>query len=175
MKEVLKAMGIPIMTLEGYEADDILGTLSKKFDVHSYAKKAEAEKDEKPAAKKETAKKSHAKNEEKPVIKAVTDKKPAPKAKKEDADEKLPDDVESIDTEEEEEAIEQKQRSGIRYYHVSLRDDDKWQVKLSKGDKAIKLFDKQSEAIEYARELARSNHGHIVIHRVNGKIRKTRY
>ena len=26
MKEVLKAMGIPIMTLEGFEADDILGT-----------------------------------------------------------------------------------------------------------------------------------------------------
>ncbi|MDE7454269.1 MAG: DUF2188 domain-containing protein [Clostridia bacterium] len=71
--------------------------------------------------------------------------------------------------------MEQKQRNGARYYHISLRDDDKWQVKLSKGDKAIRLFDKQSEAINYARELARSNHGHIVIHRANGKIRKTRY
>lgn len=30
MKEVLKAMGIPIMTLAGYEADDVLGTLAKK-------------------------------------------------------------------------------------------------------------------------------------------------
>lgn len=30
MKEVLKAMGIPIMSLEGYEADDVLGTLAKK-------------------------------------------------------------------------------------------------------------------------------------------------
>lgn len=30
MKEVLSAMGIPIMTLAGYEADDILGTLAKK-------------------------------------------------------------------------------------------------------------------------------------------------
>lgn len=30
MKEVLGAMGIPIMTLAGYEADDILGTLAKK-------------------------------------------------------------------------------------------------------------------------------------------------
>ena len=30
MMEVLKAMGIPIMTLEGYEADDVLGTLAKK-------------------------------------------------------------------------------------------------------------------------------------------------
>ena len=80
-----------------------------------------------------------------------------------------------MDNEEQEKIIEQKQRNGARYYHVSLRDDDKWQVKLSKGDKAIKLFDKQSDAINFARELARSNHGHIVIHRVNGKIRKTRY
>ncbi len=30
IKEVLSSMGIPIMTLEGYEADDILGTLAKK-------------------------------------------------------------------------------------------------------------------------------------------------
>lgn len=30
MKEVLAAMGIPIMTMAGYEADDILGTLAKR-------------------------------------------------------------------------------------------------------------------------------------------------
>lgn len=30
MKEVLTAMGVPIMTMEGYEADDILGTLAKR-------------------------------------------------------------------------------------------------------------------------------------------------
>ena len=30
MKEVLTAMGIPIFTREGYEADDILGTVAKK-------------------------------------------------------------------------------------------------------------------------------------------------
>ena len=30
MQEVLKAMGIPILTLEGYEADDILGTVAKR-------------------------------------------------------------------------------------------------------------------------------------------------
>ena len=63
---------------------------------------------------------------------------------------------------------------GPKVYHVSLRDDDKWQVKLSKGDKAIKLFDKQSEAIAYANELAVHN-GRVVIHRVDGKIRKKRY
>ncbi|MDO4269043.1 MAG: 5'-3' exonuclease H3TH domain-containing protein, partial [Eubacteriales bacterium] len=30
MKEVLSAMGVPIMTMAGYEADDILGTLAKQ-------------------------------------------------------------------------------------------------------------------------------------------------
>lgn len=30
MKEVLTAMGVPIMTLKGYEADDILGTVAKR-------------------------------------------------------------------------------------------------------------------------------------------------
>ena len=36
LKEVLSLMKIQICELEGYEADDIIGTLSKKFDVHSY-------------------------------------------------------------------------------------------------------------------------------------------
>ena len=31
IKEVLSAMGIPIMTMAGYEADDILGTLAKRM------------------------------------------------------------------------------------------------------------------------------------------------
>ncbi len=33
MKEVLKAMGIPILQLEGYEADDLLGTVAKKSEA----------------------------------------------------------------------------------------------------------------------------------------------
>ena len=36
LKDVLKLMGIKICELPGYEADDIIGTLSKKFNVHSY-------------------------------------------------------------------------------------------------------------------------------------------
>ena len=30
MKEVLAAMGVPILTMAGYEADDILGTIAKR-------------------------------------------------------------------------------------------------------------------------------------------------
>lgn len=36
LKKLLKAMNIATSEKEGIEADDILGTLSKKFDVHSY-------------------------------------------------------------------------------------------------------------------------------------------
>ena len=33
MKEMLKAMGIPVVTKEGYEADDILGTIAKRSEA----------------------------------------------------------------------------------------------------------------------------------------------
>lgn len=36
LKSLLSAMQIAMCSKEGYEADDIIGTLSKKFDVHSY-------------------------------------------------------------------------------------------------------------------------------------------
>ena len=35
MKEVLKAMNIKTLELDGYEADDILGTLSREAEEHS--------------------------------------------------------------------------------------------------------------------------------------------
>ncbi len=63
----------------------------------------------------------------------------------------------------------------VKNYHVSLREDGKWQVKLSKGGKAIKLFATQAEAIAYAKALAKSQDGRITIHKVDGKIRKQKY
>lgn len=36
LKEVLKIMGIKICEMAGYEADDIIGTLAKRFDVQTY-------------------------------------------------------------------------------------------------------------------------------------------
>jgi hypothetical protein len=73
-----------------------------------------------------------------------------------------------------EEVIEDKNTAPeYRIYHVSKRaSDGKWQVKFTKGQRAIKLFRTQAEAIEFAKKLAESQNGSIRVHSVKGKIRK---
>ena len=36
LKEIIAAMNIPIVEMDGYEADDIIGTIAKKFDVQTF-------------------------------------------------------------------------------------------------------------------------------------------
>ena len=60
-------------------------------------------------------------------------------------------------------------------YHISQREDDKWQVKAEGAEKALKLFNTQKEAIAYAKSVADNQEGSIIIHKVDGKIRKTNY
>ena len=63
-----------------------------------------------------------------------------------------------------------------KVYHVSKRvEDGKWQVKFATGEKAIKLFATQAEAIEYAKKLAENQDGSISIHKKDGKMRKQKY
>ncbi len=59
-----------------------------------------------------------------------------------------------------------------RVYHVSKQQNGKWQVKLAAGERAIKLFETQDEAIAYAKSLVRTKGGSIRIHGVSGKLRK---
>ena len=66
-------------------------------------------------------------------------------------------------------------KPAARNYHVSTRKDGKWQVKFAGGEKAIKLFDTQAEAIAYAKKLADNRDGSITIHKKDGKMRKQRY
>lgn len=60
-------------------------------------------------------------------------------------------------------------------YHIATRPDGKWQVKLAKGEKAIKLFDTQAEAIAYAKAMANNQDASITIHKKDGSIRKQKY
>ncbi|MFA6738838.1 MAG: DUF2188 domain-containing protein [Bacilli bacterium] len=60
-------------------------------------------------------------------------------------------------------------------YHISLREDGKWQVKRGAAEKALKLFETQKEAIDYAKSVADNQETSIVIHKKDGKIRKQKY
>ncbi len=71
---------------------------------------------------------------------------------------------------------EDKKVPAKKNYHISKRaEDGKWQVKFANGQKAIKLFDTQAAAIDYAKSLAESQDGLVTIHKVDGKIRKQDY
>ena len=72
-------------------------------------------------------------------------------------------------------AAEAKAKPAVKNYHVAHRPDGKWQVKFAKGEKAIKLFDTQEEAIAYAKKLAANQDGRITIHKKDGSIRKQKY
>ena len=64
----------------------------------------------------------------------------------------------------------------VKAYHVSKREDGKWQVKLAKGKVAIKLFDTKAEALEYTLAMSKNQDASVRFHAskgVNkGKIRK---
>ncbi len=72
-------------------------------------------------------------------------------------------------------ADESKKEIANKNYHVSLREDGKWQVKFAKGERALKVFSTQAEAIEFAKEKAVNQKGSITIHKKDGKIRKQKY
>ena len=93
---------------------------------------------QKPAVKK-------AEPAKKPAAKKPAEKKPAakkPAAKKEDV--------------------------SFRTYHLVKRPDGKWEVKFAGGQKAIKLFDTQKEALEYSKKMAENQDGKVLVHNSKG-------
>ncbi len=66
-------------------------------------------------------------------------------------------------------------------YHVSQNKDEdsenfkKWRVRKEGSTKTIKFFDTQKEAIAFAEDLAEKAGSSIVIHKVDGSIRKQDY
>ncbi len=55
-----------------------------------------------------------------------------------------------------------------RTYHVVKRADGKWEVKYAGGQKAIKLFNTQIEAIEYTKKMAENQDGAMLVHNSKG-------
>ena len=77
----------------------------------------------------------------KPAAKKPAEKKPAPKKKEE---------------------------VSFRTYHLVKREDGKWEVKFAGGQKAIKLFDTQKEALEYSKKMAENQGGKVLVHNSKG-------
>lgn len=75
---------------------------------------------------------------------------------------------------------EMKQQKSAKY-HVSQNKDSKsegykkWRVRKEGSSKTIKYFDTQKEAIQFAEELAENAGSSVVIHKVDGSIRKQDY
>lgn len=110
----------------------------------------------------EEAPAEEAKAEEQPVEEATEEvvpaKKAAPKKSKEGEKKESP----------KKPAGEKKDTPTYRTYHLVKRDDGKWEVKFAGGQKAIKLFNTQKEAVEYAKVLAENQGGTYLIHNSKG-------
>ena len=112
------------------------------------------------------AKKEVAKNEKKVVAKKETKAAPAKAEPK-----KAAASVKEV------KAAPKKEEAGAKAYHVSKREkDNKWQVKLAKGEAVIKLFDTKAEALEYVNAMAERQGATVRFHASKGankgKIRK---
>jgi uncharacterized protein YdaT len=112
-------------------------------------------------------KKVEVKAENKPVVEKKPIEKPAP-----------------VEDKQEELAEEEKSSSKtpkVAKYHVSQNKDEdsdnfkKWRVRKEGSTKTIKFFDTQKEAIAFAEQLAESAGSAVVIHKVDGSIRKQDY
>ncbi len=69
--------------------------------------------------------------------------------------------------------LEHKYKDGERTYHISRHMlSQQWQVKLAHGEKAIKLFATQAEAIRFAKDLVKTQGASIRVHSLKGEIRK---
>ena len=57
-----------------------------------------------------------------------------------------------------------------RVYHLSKRaEDGKWAVKFAGGEKVIKLFNTQKEALEYCNKMAENQGGTVLVHASKGE------
>lgn len=77
--------------------------------------------------------------------------------------------------------IENEKNAKIQKYHVSQNKDKdaeyymKWRVRKDSSDKTIQYFDTQKLAIEFAQDLAKKHDTTVVIHKLDGSIRKQGY
>ena len=93
--------------------------------------------------------------------------------KEEPVVEETKEEVDEVPVEETTETTFKKKASTARIYHISERKElNKWQIKFAGGERALKFFNTQAEAIAYAKELIAKNGGSYRVHSRSGKLRK---
>ena len=65
--------------------------------------------------------------------------------------------------------VPEKESTGKRVYHVVKRPDGMWAVKFAGGEKVIKLFKTQAEAVDYTKKMSKSQKGVMLVHNSKGK------
>lgn len=127
--------------------------------------------EEKPAAKKPAAKKAATVKAEEPAAKPAA-KKAAPKKTAEAPAEEKP--AAKKTAPKKTEAVKATPAADksdeVKVYHISKREDKKWEVRIEGGDKALKLFFTQKEAIDYTRKI--SGKKRIIVHKEDGGSRE---
>ena len=158
----------PVVTEEKKEEEASAPAEEKEPEVVEEVKSEEKEEAQakKPSAPKKVKKEPAKKEEKKAPAKKAEEKKPAEKKK----EAPKADDARKTQT------ILLENEEGKTYakaFHVSRRPElNKWQVKATGSDKALKLFNTQKEAIEYANQLAKNQNVSVRVHSKEGKIRK---
>jgi hypothetical protein len=60
-------------------------------------------------------------------------------------------------------------------YHITRHPQGGWQLKKGKADRALKRFETQKEAIDYAKQLEKERGISFIIHKADGSTRKKTY
>jgi uncharacterized protein YdaT len=55
-------------------------------------------------------------------------------------------------------------------HHVVPNSDGGWSVKKGGSERASKIFDKKTDAVDYAREVSKNQHSELVVHKKDGTI-----
>lgn len=78
------------------------------------------------------------------------------------------------ETEAKEEVVEEPKKERKMSYHITKHPKGGWQIKKGKAERALKRFDTQKAAIEYAKELEKTG-ASFIIHKSDGSTRKKTY
>ena len=79
------------------------------------------------------------------------------------------------DTVNDEPITEKPQKERKMSYHITKHPNGGWQLKKGKASRALKLFDTQKEAIDYAKQLEKERGISFIIHKADGSTRKKTY